>query len=171
MPVSVAAAVPSIPGRAPGRRLLQAGLLTAVVDGLFACVLHVAAFGSTVARLWQGVASVVIGREAFEGGGATVALGLLLHFGVAFAWSAVFLFLVSRWAWVRRLLGSRHGVAKVAALYGPFVWLVMSLVVIPAFTGRPPALGARWWVQVLGHAPFVGLPIVWSSVRPLPLRS
>jgi hypothetical protein len=25
---------------------------------------------------------------------------------------------------------------------------------------RPPSVGFRWWVQFVGHFPFVGLPIV-----------
>jgi uncharacterized membrane protein YagU involved in acid resistance len=60
----------------------------------------------------------------------------------------------------RRLLASRHGVLKMAALYGPLVWSAMSLLVIPLLTHRPPTVGFRWWVQFFGHIPFVGLPIV-----------
>ena len=66
----------------------------------------------------------------------------------------------SRLGWIRRLLASRYGVAKVAALFGPSVWLAMSLVVIPLFTQRPPAFTVRWLIQLIGHAPFVGGPIV-----------
>jgi hypothetical protein len=147
------------------RRFLYAGLLTAVVDGLFASALNVFAYGSTAARLFQGVASVVVGREAFDGGAATVALGVLLHVGVAFAWSAVFVFLVLRLRWVQALLASRGGVIKVAALYGPFIWMVMSLAVIPLFVRRPPTIGARWAVQLLGHIAFVGVPMVAASTK------
>src|SRR4051812_49512630 len=74
-------------------RLVRAGLLTGVSDGLFASVLSVAFFHSTVARVWQGVASTVLGKAALDGGLRTAAIGLLMHFGVAFAWSAVFLIL------------------------------------------------------------------------------
>ena len=95
----------------------------------------------------------------------TVALGVLMHFCVAFAWSAVFLFLVLRSQWVRGLLASPYGVVKVAALYGPFIWMVMSLVVIPILVRRPPTVGLRWWIQLIGHIPFVGVPIVASSRR------
>jgi len=42
------------------------------------------------------------------------------------------------------------------------VWMVMSLAVIPLLAHRPPAINVRWWVQFLGHAPFVGLPIAAS---------
>jgi uncharacterized membrane protein YagU involved in acid resistance len=141
--------------------LVRAGLLTGVIDGLFSSILSVAAYGSTVTRLFQGVASVPIGRAAFERGTFTAALGLLIHFCVAFAWSAVFLFLM-RSAWVRRILESRHGVLKVAALYGPSIWMVMSLVLIPLVARRPPTINVRWWIQFVGHFPFVGLPIVWA---------
>lgn len=144
-------------------RLVRAGLLTGVVDGLFSSILNVAAYQSTVSRLFQGVASVLLGAEAFNGGTPTALVGVLMHFGVAFGWSAVFLFLVVRSRWIRGVLDSPFGVAKVALLYGPFIWMAMSLVVIPLLVHRPPTIGFRWWVQLVGHVPFVGLPIVASS--------
>lgn len=144
-------------------RLVRAGLLTGVVDGLFSSVLNVVAYESTVSRLFQGVASVLLGKEAYDGGTPTMVIGVLMHFGVAFAWSAVFLFLVLRSRWVRALRASPYGVIKVAALYGPFIWMVMSLAVIPILVHRPPTISARWWIQLIGHIPFVGVPIVASS--------
>jgi hypothetical protein len=146
-------------------RLVLAGLLTAVVDGLFSSILSVAAYDSTVSRLFQGVAAVLLGNEAFTGGTSAVALGVLMHFGVAFGWSGIFLFLALRWPWVRAVLSSRYGVAKIASLYGPFIWMVMSLVVIPILMHRAPTITTRWWIQFIGHIPFVGLPIVASSLR------
>jgi hypothetical protein len=147
------------------RRLIRAGLLTGVSDGLFSTVLSIFFYHSTATRLWQGVASTLLGRTAFDGGTPTALFGLLMHFGVAFGWSAVFLFLVMRSGWVRRLLASRYGVVKVAAWYGPCIWLVMSLVVIPVLLHRPPSITLRWWIQLIGHMPFVGVPIVASIGR------
>jgi len=151
-------------------RLLRAGLLTGVTDGLFSSALAVFAYHSTATRLFQGVAATLLGREAFEGGTPTAVLGLLMHFGVAFGWSAVFLFLVMRSPWIRGLLASPYGVVKVASLYGPFIWLVMSLAVIPLLLHRPPAITIRWWIQLIGHFPFVGIPIV-ASISPDLTRS
>jgi hypothetical protein len=142
-------------------RLVRAGLLTGVTDGLFASVQSVVS-GSTLIRLWQGVASTVLSKSAFDGGIPTALLGVVMHFGVAFAWSAVFLFVVMRSSWVSRAVSSRHGVIGVAAIYGPCIWLIMSLVVIPLLLHRPPTITSRWWVQLVGHFPFVGLPIVAS---------
>ena len=146
-------------------RFVCAGLVTAIIDGLFSSILNVAAYGSTVSRLFQGVASTLVGSSALTAGARTTALGMLMHCGVAFFWSAIFVFVVMRSAWVRRVLASRYGSVKVASVYGPFIWLVMSLVVIPLLLHRPPAISIRWWVQLLGHFPFVGMPIVASANR------
>jgi uncharacterized membrane protein YagU involved in acid resistance len=127
--------------------------------------LSVAFFGSTIARLWQGVASTLIGAAAFSGGAGTIALGMAMHVGVAFGWSAVFIFFVMRSTRVRAILAAPYGRLKVAAVYGPAIWLVMSLAVIPLLLHRPPAFTVRWWVQFVGHFPFVGIPIVWSAGR------
>jgi hypothetical protein len=143
-------------------RLLRAGVSTAVIDGLFSSVLSAVFYGSTVARLFQGVASTLLGPAALEGGFRTAALGVLMHVGVAFGWSAVFLFLVKRSSWLQGVLSSRYGVLKVASVYGPLIWMVMSLAVIPALTQRPMTIGVRWWIQLLGHFPFVGIPIAAS---------
>jgi len=144
---------------------VRTGLLTGVIDGLFSSILNVAAYNSTVARLFQGVASVLLGSNALNGGTKTVLIGILMHFCVAFAWSAVFIFLVMRWSWIRATLSSRFGVVKIAALFGPLIWMVMSLVVIPTLLHRGPMITIRWWIQLIGHFPFVGLPIVASSCK------
>lgn len=145
-----------------GTVLLRTGLLTGVVDGLFACVLSVV-YNSTATRVFQGVASTLFGRQALEWGTPGALIGVAMHFGVAFGWSAVFLFGLLRVGSIRNVLASRYGVLKVAALYGPFIWMVMSLIVIPMLTQRPPAIGPRWWIQLIGHVPFVGLPLVASA--------
>jgi hypothetical protein len=143
-------------------RVARAGILTGVIDGLFSSVLSVAFYNSTVQRLFQGVASTLLGAEAFGGGNLTFMIGVLMHFGVAFGWSVVFLLIVKRARRICNLLNSPYGVVKVASLYGPFIWLVMSLAVIPILLQRPPVINIRWLIQLIGHIPFVGIPVVWS---------
>jgi hypothetical protein len=146
-------------------RLARAWLVTGVTDAIFSSVLVTVFYHSTVTRLWQGVASVLLGKQALDGGARTALIGLLMHFGVALGWTAVFLFLVLPSTWIRRLLASKYGVIKVATLYGPFIWLVMSLAVIPLLVHRPPTINLRWWVQFFGHIPFVAIPIVAITSR------
>jgi hypothetical protein len=144
----------------PLLRLVRAGLVTGVTDGMFSSLLAAFVYGSTVTRLWQGVASTLLGAAALDGGIRTAAIGVLMHFGVAFGWSAVFLLLVLSSSWLRGVLAAPYGVIAIAAVYGPLIWLAMSLVVIPMLTHRPPVINLRWWVQLIGHIPFVALPIV-----------
>src|SRR5258708_31521274 len=108
--------------------LVRTGLLTAVMDGMFACVLSVVFYHTTVTRLWQGVASVPLGKTALDGGTATGFIGVALHVCVAFTWSAVFLYGTLRLDCMKRLLGSRYGGAQAAYICGPLGWLVISAV-------------------------------------------
>ena len=145
------------------KRLIVAWLATAIADGIFACILSIGFYHSTFARLWQGVASVLLGPTAMQGGNRTMLIGLAMHFLVAFTWSAIFLFGALRLQWVRDLVKSPGGIMKTAALYGPFVWIVMSMLVIPILVRRLPTFTMRWLVQLIGHAFSVGLPIVAST--------
>lgn len=141
-------------------RLVRAWLATALLDGIFSSALSVLAYHSTVARLWQGVASVLLGPTALVGGARTVLIGLLMHLGVALGWTLAFFALLRTWPALRRMVATPGGVLAVAAIYGPIIWIVMSFVVIPTLTGRPTTLTPRWWVQFFGHIPAVALPIV-----------
>src|SRR5438132_3054714 len=94
-------------------RLVRAWLVTAIVDGLFSSALVVFAYRSTMTRLWQGVASVLLGPAAFQAGARAVLVGLLLHFGVALGWSAVFMAIYLSWPWLHRAVVSPRGVIAV----------------------------------------------------------
>src|SRR4051812_34521083 len=99
LPMTTAALPQSCPARPVPSRLVRTGLLTGVIDGSWAIVLTLI-YGRSLARLWQGIAATLFGERMFDGGAATVALGVAMHFGVAFAWSAVFLLLLMRSAYV-----------------------------------------------------------------------
>jgi hypothetical protein len=165
--VSVEALSYSVPSAKPAvvPRLVRAWLTTAISDGIFSSVLVTVFYGSTFARLWQGVASVPMGAKALEGGTQTVLIGLLLHFCVALAWSTVFLAIWMSSEAVQRAASSLGGAFGLACIYGPCIWMVMSFGLIPAFTHKPPTINYRWWVQLLGHIPFVAFPIIATIGR------
>jgi hypothetical protein len=148
--------------RGPLLRLARAAVLTFVVDGLWAIVLtHL--YGRSTSALWQGVATTAFGPTTSAQEPRSVALGLVVHFSVAFTWSAVLLVLVSRWRWLGDLLESPYGPIKIAVVWGPLIWIVMSAVVIPLRTGNPVVNSLRWWIQAAGHIVFVGLPMAWGA--------
>ncbi len=140
-------------------RLVRAWALIAPIDFLFSSVLVTLFYHATFASLWQRVASVPLGPSALEGGTRTVLIGIGLHLCVALTWSTVFLLLYLALGWLRRAIESPAGLLAVAAVYGPCIWMMMSFVIIPRFTGRLPTVNFRWWVQFFGHIPFVAIPI------------
>ena len=149
------------------RTLLRAWLALTVVDGIFATTLPVVAYGQPLWRVWKGVASVLLGPTAMQGGTGTILFGLLMHASVALTWTTVFLVLALLSPRLRRIVATPAGILGVATLYGPAIWIVMSFLVIPRFTDRPPTVNFRWWVQLLSHIPFVAVPIVAAIGRGL----
>jgi hypothetical protein len=144
------------------RAIARATLACAIVDGLWAVALT-AYFGRPPLSVWNGVAATVWGPEMATAGARGVAVGLAMHLTVAFSWSSAFVLLGLRSPRLRQLAGSPGGMLVVAALYGPFIWLTMSGLVIPTLTGRALTITPRWFIQVAGHMVFVGLPIVWGA--------
>jgi hypothetical protein len=143
-------------------RLVRAGVLVAIIDGLFATSFGVFVRGVTPTHMWQGVASVPLGRAAIDGGTSMVLAGLALHVIVAFTWSSLLLLAVQRSPRLRAIIDSPYGVLKVASVLGPMIWLVMSLLVIPTMTHRLPAFAPAYFEMLVGHIFFVGVPMVWG---------
>jgi hypothetical protein len=91
----------------------------------------------------------------------------VMHASVALVWTTVFLVLALLSPRLRRIVATPAGILGVSTLYGPVIWIVMSFVVITRLTGRLQPVGARWWIQLFAHIPFVALPIVATIGRGL----
>ncbi len=137
------------------RAILYGTLAVGVLDGLYACVLS-GSRGGTPVRVFQSVASGLVGRDAARAGGYPVALlGLALPFFIA---SMVFTayFLVSRKLGLLTRLPLLCG-----PLFGLLVYFFMYDVVIPL-----SAIGPRTAPRTLdallhgfaAHVFCVGLP-------------
>lgn len=154
------------PGRTR-RAIVGGGLLCGILDISAAFVLSWAIARVGPIRVLQGIAEALIGPASAQGGAASAALGLLMHFSVAFFWAAVFALLARRFpALLRRAVPA-------GLVYGAFVWIVMYRVVIPlvpvvnalyltTFDRAIPKLRLR---QVLVHFLCVGLPIALTARR------
>lgn len=149
-----------------GSVLVKTWLLVAVTDALFA-----SATGMfippivTPARVFRGVASVLLGKSALDGGSTTALIGLAMHFGVALFWSALFVYAVHNSWWLRDALKTWPSRILVAVVYGVSIWLVMTWIVIPSMVHRPPNLTLKYWVQLVGHIPFVVGPMILVNRR------
>lgn len=119
-------------------------------------------------RLLQGVAGAVLGPASFEQGWASATLGLVMHYSVAFTWTAIF-YLLSR-----RFSGLLRWPVASGLIYGAGVFLVMFRVVIPLsielrslylttpFNHAWPKLRA---MQFSIHLVCIGVPIALSVRR------
>lgn len=113
-------------------------------------------------RIPQSIASGLLGPAAFQGGIPTAALGIALHFLIAFSAAAVY-YLASR-----RLAFMRLRPLLAGILYGEAVFLFMHFVVIPLSHARQSPLSMSLPFLIagpLGHPFFVGLPIAFAVRR------
>ena len=152
-------------GLSPARAIALGGLTVGTLDGLDAIIFFGLVRGRPIGGIFQGIASGLIGPSAMDGGWATIALGVLIHFSIATTIVAVFC-LASRWL---PALGRRPVLFGI--LYGVAAYLAMNRVVIPLTFGSsalpplPVLLNG-----VLIHMFGVGLPsalfaraITWSG--------
>jgi hypothetical protein len=145
--------------RIGGEALTAVGII--LVSGCVAGVLDIAATGLVMRaqgtpfkKLLQFVASGVLGSAAFEGGSRTAAMGLTLHFLIAWVWALTYGAAADWWPVV--LL---HPV-MCGALFGVAVHLVMSQVVVRLSRAtRRPFTWKGWLTQLAIHIVCVGLPI------------
>jgi len=163
--LSVNEGAPLIADRSRGAlaTLVKSGIAVGVADALFASAVNGIMLHRTPVRVFQGVASVLFGRGVLDGGLPTAALGLAMHFCVALFWSAIYLLATRGSSALGSLVRAPRGALAFAAVYGPFIWLVMTFMVIPALVHRPPTLNLTWWIILVGHIPFVVMPMVWAS--------
>ena len=103
-------------------------------------------------RMLQGITSGLIGAQSFQGGLATAACGLAIHFLIAFA--VVTIFYVAS----RRIVFLTEDAVVSGILYGIAVYLFMYWVVIRVvFPNAHPSL-SRDVTAVLVHISLIGLP-------------
>ncbi|HZD94949.1 MAG TPA: hypothetical protein VE133_11890 [Candidatus Sulfotelmatobacter sp.] len=141
--------------------ILWGGLACGIFDITQACIAWGIQNHLPPMRIFQSVAAGVLGRDAFQGGAKTAALGLALHFFIAFCWAAGY-YVASR------QIGFLMDQPILAGmLYGEFVWLMMNFVVIPlsAIHRWPTWTKASIITGPIGHLFLVGLPIALAVKR------
>ncbi|WP_129794273.1 hypothetical protein [Sphingosinicella sp. CPCC 101087] len=142
--------------------ILAGGLVAGAIDIAYAFAANYLQSGMSPTRVLQAVASGLIGRDAFQGGAAAAALGLVLHFAMTVAMAAIFL------AAVRALPPLRQHMLLAGLVYGGLIYFAMRWVIVPlsGFPGDLRTFGAlEFAVHVLG----VGLVIALAVRRFAPI--
>jgi hypothetical protein len=132
--------------------IASAGLIAGILDITSAFVIA-GIKGTGSIRMLQGIASGVLGQRSFEGGMATAALGLAIHFLIAFTAATLFYAASRKFSFL-----TQHAVAS-GLLYGIAVYVVMYWLVIQlVFPNARPSI-SRDVTAVIIHMTLIGLPI------------
>ncbi len=133
------------------RGIAVTGLIVGTMDITSAIIITLLR-GGTIMRLLQFVASGLLGKQAFAGGLPIAALGLALHFLIAFGLVTVFYFASGRLAFLRQ-----HPVTS-GIIYGLIIFAVMNLIVLPLSAAAPRHSLSGDLIQIGIHMFVIGLP-------------
>ncbi|HJU94077.1 MAG TPA: hypothetical protein VJ656_14145 [Pyrinomonadaceae bacterium] len=134
--------------------ILLGGLIAGTLDLTAACVYSWIRGSVSPVRVFQFIASGVLGRDSFTGGAKSAVLGVALHFLIATVAAAVFYFASRKWLFLieRPILAG--------LLYGIPVYVFMNFVVLPLsqVQQRPQPMSARI-INLVILMFCIGLPI------------
>ena len=148
------------------KAILIGGLLGGALDLLFA-VSFAGYNGAAPTRVFQTVASGILGNAAFAGGIGVSAFGIACHFGLSVLWAALF----AAVAWQLPALARRPVLAGIG--FGLIVFVCMRLIVLPLsayphpITFKPLATV----LDVLSHMLLFGAPIAVAVSRVIRART
>ncbi len=145
----------SQPTSKANRSILWGGLICGIMDMTAACIFYGVMRGNPPIRIMQSVATGLLGAASYDGGVATAALGLFLHFVIAFGAATVFYFAC------RKLPVMTRYAITCGLLYGIAVYFFMQLIVVPlsAFPHKGPFTLVGLATGITIHMFCVGLPI------------
>ena len=135
------------------KTIVFGGLIAGTMDCL-AATINSGLRGVSFSRVWQYVASGALGKESYNYGWNSVALGLFFHFLIAFTATTVF-YLLSRWYPVLREKPLLFG-----PLYGIVVYFFMGYLIVPlSSVAKIPFSISGMIIGICIHIVCVGLPI------------
>jgi len=136
--------------------ILLGGSIAGAMDITAALVVY-GRFGLKPIPLLQGIAAGILGTRAWDGGLPTAALGLLLHFVIAYSAAAAYFVFSRRFAFL-----IAHPVVS-GILYGPAVYFFMNRIVVPLSRARRYPFSVEMMVIGIAiHIVCVGFPIAFG---------
>jgi uncharacterized membrane protein YagU involved in acid resistance len=142
------------------RAILLGTLVVGTLDALDAVVFFGLRNGTTPTRIFQSIAAGLLGRASFSAGLHSAALGVILHFVVAFGIATTYILASATVPILRRrwiLCG---------AIFGVGAYFFMNLVVIPLSAIGPQRLAFSPFINgIFIHIAGIGLPTAWLAAR------
>jgi uncharacterized membrane protein YagU involved in acid resistance len=151
-----------MPGRSPhaseniAKAAVIGGAIGGAVDISYAIIANLPK--ASPQRVLQSVASGVLGRDSFDGGAATAALGLALHFAMNILIALIFI------AAARTFAPIRNNLVAAGLIYGAAIYFVMRWVVVP-LSRFPGDLRVIHPLEIGFHMVGVGLVVALAARR------
>lgn len=146
--------------RYPWGFVLAGGFIAGALDIVYACVFWGLKADVPAQQILQSVAAGLLGEASFEGGWATAALGLALHFLIALSMSATYYLVARR----RALLWQRPFLC--GAGYGLLLYAIMNYVVVPLSAAGAGSKNPLWIALTIAvHVLLIGIPIALAARR------
>lgn len=141
--------------------ILGGGLAAGVLDGLDAAVVIPVIHKVSAIRVFQFIASGILGPSAFRGGVQTALLGCAIHFVIALSVASVY------YVFALNIPVLHRKPILFGPLYGIAVFTLMHYVVVPlsAAPKQQPSEASSLVNLVLSHILLVGLPIAFAASR------
>lgn len=154
------------PPRSPIRSILAAGILVAFFDIAYVWIYYVGMLKViNTERLFQSIATGLLGPAAFQGGWPTALLGGALHLTIGWTWAAAYWCLGRLWPPLALLTNDRAGRIVVGFAYGAVIWLAMDLVVLPLSHARPTPISSWSFLRDLVEHVLILGPSVTLVIR------
>lgn len=142
------------------KTIVLAGLLVGSLDITAAIVQFSIRTGKDPLIVLKYIASAVFGPSAYSSGNIMAVWGLLFHYLIAFIWTILFFFIYPKLkllSWNRVITG---------ILYGIFIWIMMTQVVVPMTKILPGTFVIKQaTIAVLILIGAIGLPLSFIAHR------
>ena len=144
----------------PWSFVLLGGLVAGTFDITYACTFWAIKRGVLPTRVFQSVASGVLGDSSFTSGWRSATLGLVLHYFIATSMAVTYYLFARKWSdlWQRPWV---YG-----PLYGLLLYGIMNYIVVPLSAANPGSRNLVWvLLSVAVHAFLIGTPIALFARR------
>jgi len=144
----------------PWQWVLAGGLVAGTFDITYACVFWWLKRGVLPTRVFQSVASGLLGDASFTGGWRTALLGLALHYSIAMSMAVTYYLFARKWSelWQKPWV---YG-----PLYGVLLYGIMNYIVVPLSAANPGSRNLVWvLLSIAVHAFLIGTPCALFARR------
>jgi hypothetical protein len=134
------------------------GVLAGAIDLTFACTYHGIVSGVPPMRIFQSIASGLLGSNSFQMGYTSAAVGVLAHFAILIVAAAMFYAASRRLAFLREhayLAGMAFGVA----IYCTMNYVVLPLSAAPHFKSTTVGAFSDFTVHVILLGPAIAMVV------------